>query len=78
MIRAAFRYAISNNKESVTLVHKGNIMKFTEGGFRDWGYELAIDEFGAEPLDGGPWHAFSNGRITIRNPRISEQEYERH
>ena len=60
LIRAAFRYAISNNKKSVTLVHKGNIMKFTEGGFRDWGYELARDEFGAEPLDGGPWHSFSN------------------
>ena len=60
LIRAAFRYAISNNKKSVTLVHKGNIMKFTEGGFRDWGYELARDEFGAEPLDGGPWHSFSS------------------
>ena len=60
MIRAAFRYAISNDKKSVTLVHKGNIMKFTEGGFRDWGYELARDEFGAEPFDGGPWHSFSN------------------
>ncbi len=60
LIRAAFRYAISNNKKSVTLVHKGNIMKFTEGGFRDWGYELARDEFGAEPLDGGPWHTFEN------------------
>ena len=60
LIRAAFRYAISNNKKSITLVHKGNIMKFTEGGFRDWGYELARDEFGAEELDGGPWHTFDN------------------
>tara|TARA_B100000965_G_C19590934_1_gene757945 strand:- start:1021 stop:2247 length:1227 start_codon:yes stop_codon:yes gene_type:complete len=60
LIRAAFRYAISNNKKSVTLVHKGNIMKFTEGGFRDWGYELARDEFSAKPLDGGPWHSFDN------------------
>ena len=60
LIRAAFRYAISNNKKSITLVHKGNIMKFTEGGFRDWGYELARDEFGAEELDGGPWHTFEN------------------
>ena len=60
LIRAAFRYAILNNKKSVTLVHKGNIMKFTEGGFRDWGYELARDEFAAEILDGGPWHKFSN------------------
>ncbi len=60
LIRAAFRYAISNNKKSVTLVHKGNIMKFTEGGFRDWGYELAREEFSAKPLDGGPWHSFGN------------------
>ena len=60
LIRAAFRYAISNNKKSITLVHKGNIMKFTEGGFRDWGYELARDEFGAEELEGGPWHTFEN------------------
>jgi len=60
LIRAALRYAISNNKKSITLVHKGNIMKFTEGGFRDWGYELARDEFEAEPLDGGPWHSFAN------------------
>ena len=60
LIRAAFNYAISNNKKSITLVHKGNIMKFTEGGFRDWGYELAVEEFDAEPLDGGPWHFFLN------------------
>ena len=60
LIRAAFKYAISNNKKSITLVHKGNIMKFTEGGFRDWGYELAVEEFSAEPLDGGPWHFFLN------------------
>ncbi len=60
LIRAAFKYAISNNKKSITLVHKGNIMKFTEGGFRDWGYELAVEEFNAEPLDGGPWHFFLN------------------
>jgi isocitrate dehydrogenase len=44
----------------VTLVHKGNIQKFTEGGFRDWGYQLAVKEFGAKPLDGGPWHSFRN------------------
>ena len=50
LIRSSFRYAISNNKKSITLVHKGNIMKFTEGGFRDWGYELAREEFGAKPL----------------------------
>ena len=60
LFRSAVKYAITNNKKSITLVHKGNIMKFTEGGFRDWGYELARDEFGAKPLDGGPWHSFPN------------------
>ena len=60
LVRAAIRYAIDNDKPSVTLVHKGNIMKFTEGGFRDWGYELAQKEFGAEPIDGGPWCKFKN------------------
>ncbi len=60
LIRASFKYAISNNRKSITLVHKGNIMKFTEGGFRDWGYELAREEFGAEPFEGGPWHSFAN------------------
>ena len=62
IVRAAIRYAIENDKDSVTLVHKGNIMKFTEGGFRDWGYQLARDEFGAELLDGGPW-------CTVENPK---------
>ena len=60
LVRAAIRYAIDNDKPSVTLVHKGNIMTFTEGGFRDWGYELAQKEFGAEPIDGGPWCKFKN------------------
>ncbi len=55
LVRAAIHYAIAQRKDSVTLVHKGNIMKFTEGGFRDWGYALARREFGAELLDGGPW-----------------------
>ena len=54
IVRAALQYAVDNDKDSVTLVHKGNIMKFTEGGFRDWGYQLAKDEFGATELDGGP------------------------
>ena len=71
IVRAAIRYAIENDKDSVTLVHKGNIMKFTEGGFRDWGYQLARDEFGAELLDGGPWCSLVNpktGRtITIKD-----------
>lgn len=60
LVRAAIQYAIDNDKPSVTLVHKGNIMKFTEGGFRDWGYALAKEEFGAQPIDGGPWCSFKN------------------
>jgi isocitrate dehydrogenase len=60
LVRKAFQYAIDNGKPSVTLVHKGNIMKFTEGGFRDWGYELAMKEFGAQLVDGGPWCKFKN------------------
>ncbi|HNR95287.1 MAG TPA: NADP-dependent isocitrate dehydrogenase [Kiritimatiellia bacterium] len=56
LVKAAIEYAIENSRPSVTLVHKGNIMKFTEGGFRDWGYQTAKDLFGAVPLDGGPWH----------------------
>ena len=66
IVRAAIKYAIDNDKESVTLVHKGNIMKFTEGGFRDWGYQLAKDEFGASELDGGPW-------CTLVNPKTGNQ-----
>jgi isocitrate dehydrogenase len=62
LVRKALQYAIDHNKPSVTLVHKGNIMKFTEGGFRDWGYALAKEEFGAEPIDGGPW-------CRLRNPK---------
>ncbi len=60
IVRAAIQYAIENDKPSVTLVHKGNIMKFTEGGFRDWGYTLAKEEFGATELDGGPWCTLAN------------------
>ncbi len=60
IVRAAIRYAIENDRDSVTIVHKGNIMKFTEGGFRDWGYQIAKDEFGATELDGGPWCTFTN------------------
>jgi isocitrate dehydrogenase len=60
LIRKAYQYAVDNKRKSVTLVHKGNIQKFTEGGFRDWGYQLAVKEFGAKPLDGGPWHSFKN------------------
>lgn len=60
LVRRALQYAVDNDRSSVTLVHKGNIMKFTEGAFKDWGYELAVDEFGAEPIGGGPWMHFTN------------------
>jgi isocitrate dehydrogenase len=66
IVRAALQYAIDTDKPSVTIVHKGNIMKFTEGGFRDWGYQLAKDEFGAVELDGGPW-------CTMKNPNTGNQ-----
>ena len=62
LVRAAIEYAIAEGKDSVTLVHKGNIMKFTEGGFRDWGYELAKKEYGAVELDGGPWCKIPEGK----------------
>src|SRR5437667_8282932 len=71
LVRKAIQYAIDNDRPSLTLVHKGNIMKFTEGGFRDWGYALAQKEFGAVPVDGGPWCKFKNpktGRdITVKD-----------
>lgn len=60
LVRKALQYCVDNDRDSLTLVHKGNIMKFTEGAFKDWGYELAKDEFGAELLDGGPWMSFKN------------------
>ena len=60
LIRKAIQYAIDTDRTSVTLVHKGNIMKFTEGAFRNWGYQLAKEEFGAKELDGGPWLSFPN------------------
>ncbi|MET1116032.1 MAG: NADP-dependent isocitrate dehydrogenase, partial [Comamonas sp.] len=60
LVRKAIQYAIDNDKPSVTIVHKGNIMKFTEGGFRDWSYALAQREFGAQPIDGGPWCKFTS------------------
>ena len=66
LVRKAIQYAIDNNKPSVTLVHKGNIMKFTEGGFRDWGYALALKEFGGELIDGGPW-------VRVKNPKSGQQ-----
>lgn len=65
LVRKAIQYAIDQDLPSVTLVHKGNIMKFTEGAFRDWGYELAQQEFGGELLDGGPW-------VTIKNPNTGK------
>jgi len=66
LVRKAIQYAIDQNRDSVTLVHKGNIMKFTEGAFKDWGYALAANEFGATPLDGGPWH-------TMKNPNTGKE-----
>jgi isocitrate dehydrogenase len=66
LVRKAIQYAIDHNRSSCTLVHKGNIMKFTEGAFRDWGYELAREEFGAEPIDGGPW-------CSILNPKTGRE-----
>ncbi|MBB3276194.1 MULTISPECIES: isocitrate dehydrogenase (NADP(+)) [Pseudoxanthomonas] len=62
LVHSAIQYAIDNGRKSVTLVHKGNIMKFTEGGFRDWGYQVARDYFGAVELDGGPWHVIPEGK----------------
>ena len=66
LVRKAIQYAIDNDKPSMTLVHKGNIMKFTEGGFRDWGYEIAQTEFGAELIDGGPW-------CKMKNPKTGKE-----
>jgi isocitrate dehydrogenase len=66
LVRKAIHYAIDQDLPSVTLVHKGNIMKFTEGAFRDWGYQLAQEEFGGELLDGGPW-------VEIKNPNNGKQ-----
>jgi len=63
LVRKAIQYAIDNNRRSLTIAHKGNIMKFTEGGFRDWGYEVAKQEFGAVEIDGGPWCKLPNGMI---------------
>ena len=65
LVRAALQYTIDNDRDSLTLVHKGNIMKFTEGAFKDWGYEVAA-EFGAELLDGGPW-------MTLKNPNTGKE-----
>jgi isocitrate dehydrogenase len=69
LVRAALDYAIANGRDSLTLVHKGNIMKFTEGAFRDWGYELAKNEYGATDLDGGPWQVFEKDgkRIVVKD-----------
>jgi isocitrate dehydrogenase len=76
LIRAAIEYAIKNNRKSVTLVHKGNIMKFTEGAFRDWGYALAKREFGAKEIDAGPWCQITKSAIrdssTLRSSATAE------
>lgn len=60
LVKRAIQYALDNDQSSVTLVHKGNIMKFTEGSFKEWGYQVAVEAFGAKPLDGGPWHVLTN------------------
>ena len=75
LIRKALQYAVDNDRKSVTLVHKGNIMKFTDGGFRDFGYAIAQNEFGAEPIDGGPWCKFKNpktGRDIVVKDAIAD------
>jgi len=75
LVRKALQYVVDNDRESLTLVHKGNIMKFTEGAFKDWGYEVAKDEFGAELLDGGPWMKFKNpktGREVVVKDAIAD------
>ena len=75
LVRKAIQYTIDNDRKSLTIVHKGNIMKFTEGGFRDWAYALAQKEFGAQPIDGGPWCKFKNpktGRDIIVKDAIAD------
>lgn len=73
LVRSAINYAIENNRDSVTLVHKGNIMKFTEGKFKEWGYALAKREFGAEDLDGGPWQVIKvDGREIVIKDVIAD------
>ena len=75
LVRKALQYVIANDRKSLTIVHKGNIMKFTEGGFRDWAYALAQKEFGAQPIDGGPWCKFKNpktGRDIIVKDAIAD------
>jgi isocitrate dehydrogenase len=74
LVRAAIQYAIDNDRPSVTLVHKGNIMKFTEGAFMKWGYEVAAKHFGATPLDGGPWHELTapNGKKIVIKDVIAD------
>ena len=75
LVRKAIQYALDENRDSVTFVHKGNIMKFTEGAFKDWGYELAASEFGATPLDGGPWHELKNpntGKLIVIKDVIAD------
>jgi len=75
LIRKAIEYAIDNDKDSVTLVHKGNIMKFTSGGFRDWGYQLAKEEFGATLIEEGPWMSFKNpktGKTIVIKDNIAD------
>ena len=75
LVRKAIQYAVDNDKPSVTIVHKGNIMKYTEGGFRDWAYALAQKEFGAELIDGGPWCKFSIADAFLQQILLRPAEY---
>jgi isocitrate dehydrogenase len=75
LVTKALQYAVDNDRSSVTLVHKGNIMKFTEGAFKEWGYEVARELFHAQPLEGGPWHVFKNpktGKDIVVNDVIAD------
>ncbi|MGV3741387.1 MAG: NADP-dependent isocitrate dehydrogenase [Burkholderiaceae bacterium] len=75
LARAALKYVVDNDRKSLTIVHKGNIQKFTEGGFRDWAYQIAKEEFGAEPINGGPWCTFKNpktGREVVVKDSIAD------
>jgi isocitrate dehydrogenase len=75
LARAALKYVVDNDRKSLTIVHKGNIQKFTEGGFRDWAYQIAKEEFGAEPINGGPWCKFKNpktGREVLIKDSIAD------
>jgi len=78
LVRSAIQYAIDHDRQSVTLVHKGNIMKFTEGAFRDWGYQAAVKHFGAQPYEGGPWHIIKKGTKLPETEELATGGQSRH